>query len=367
MMKKILMILFLISCLQNVMGKDKELRKDLSSYFSSIFSTNEPGGAVLLAKRGKVIFEGGYGLADIKTREGISPDTLFNIGSISKTFVANGILILHSEGKLSIDDSIVKYLSGFNNPDLAKSIRIVHLLSHTSGILDNRNPEQRREFFLTAGDRENFEPLKKDLRVSFLPGEGFEYSNPAYNALALIIEEVTGAKWQDFIRNRVFIPSEMKRSTITEGAHPQTGVAHGYIRAEGRFVENDYGEVPTFCAAGNGGVWSSVRELLKYETALGEGKVISKDLLERSRKAYKPDNWRREDAPSVGYGWFVNDEAPGSVGHTGSQGGFISDYLFFPQSGYFYVLLCNTPKPIREIRQKVMELMIKHGFSTNRK
>jgi len=356
-MKVIMIIVWMAGCVSGVQGKEDSFKTAVADFFSSQFCSKEPGGAVLIAKGGNVIFEGGYGLADMVTQEKITPDTLFNTGSISKTFVANGILILEQQGRISIEDRIVKYFKDFKKPALAESIRIIHFLSHTSGIIDSRNVDQNPVFFMTANDRENFEPLKQNDALLFNPGEKFDYSNPAFNGLALIIEAVTRMKWQDFIRENIFTPAVMERSTITDGAHPQSGVSHGYIRKGDGFCENDYGEVPTFCAAGNGGVWSTVRELFKYERALQAGKIINQELFLRSRTVYKPKNWQG-DAPQLGYGWFVFEkENPSFVGHTGSQGGFISDYVYFPKRDVFYVLLCNTPKPIREFRKTVCALM----------
>jgi len=360
-MRVIMMFLWMIGCVVGVWGADESFKDAVSGYFSSRFSNSEPGGAVLIAKSGRVIFEEGYGLADLATREKITPDTLFNTGSISKTFVATGILVLQQQGRLSIEDRLAKYFPDFKKPQLAQAIKIVHFLSHTSGIVDSRKVDQNPVFFLTADDRENFAPLKQNDGSLFNPGEKFDYSNPAYNGLALIIEAVSGMKWQNFIRKHVFEPAGMQRSTITDGEHPRSGVSHGYVRDGDVFVESDYGEVPTFCAAGNGGVWSSVRELMMYEGALRAGKVIDKVLFTRSRTVYKPENWQMADAPQLGYGWFVHADAePAFVGHTGSQGGFISDYVYFPEWDVFYVVLCNTPKPIREYRQKVCELILQY-------
>ena len=165
---------------------------DLDTIFDSIFKADEPGGAVLIAKDGKVIYEKGFGVEDITTKKPIGINTLFNVGSISKTFVAFGILQLAKENKLSIDDDIYKYFPDFKDSSLAKKIKIHHLLTHSSGLPDIRNVQGDSIFFLTAKDEENWAPIKKADSLEFEPGERFHYSNPAFNALALIIEKVTG-------------------------------------------------------------------------------------------------------------------------------------------------------------------------------
>jgi CubicO group peptidase (beta-lactamase class C family) len=157
----------------------------------------------------------------------------------------------------------------------------------------------------------------------------------------------------------IFEPAGMKSSTITDGPYPQAGVAHGYILNDQKeFEEKDYGEEPTFAAAGNGGVWSSVEELWLYEQAIQQHIFLKKENIELSRLVYKFSNWKDKQPSVLGLSWFLTKEGTlDLIGHTGSQGGFISDYIWMPGKKIFYVLLCNTPKSIRTIRSKVFELM----------
>lgn len=331
----------------------------LDSLFSSYFKPGDPGGAVLIARGDEILYKNGFGIADLNTKEQISPQTIFNLGSISKTFVAYGILKLANEKKISLDDDLLKYFSDFADEGIAKKVRIVHLLTHTSGLPDNRHVKENHDFYLWAKDEENFAPLKKTARLEFEPGTKYKYSNPAFNGLALIIEKVSGMKWQDYIKRNIFTPAGMKYSTITDGAHPSSGVAHGYIKTDqGNFEELDYGEEPTFPAAGNGGVWSSVEELWKYEKAIQAHVFLTAEMIRLSRSVFQFEGWQDSTASRLGLSWFIN-QADGEqmIGHTGSQGGFSSDYCWYPGTGIFYVLLCNTPVPLAEIRGKVLEIL----------
>src|SRR5204863_2815075 len=130
----------------------------LNDYFSQQFPANEPGGAVLIMKGDSVVFAKGFGIADIHSKEPITTKTLFNLGSISKTFVANAILILQEQGKLSVEDSLIKYFPDFKNKALAKKIKLKHLLTHSSGLPDNRQVQKDTVFYLTAKDVENWYP-----------------------------------------------------------------------------------------------------------------------------------------------------------------------------------------------------------------
>lgn len=337
---------------------------ELDSLFKVYFNSGEPGGAVLLVKDGKVIYKEGFGIADINTKEHITTQTLFNVGSISKTFVAYGILKLASEKKLSLQDDIYKYFPDFKNKEIARKVKLYHLLTHTSGIPDSRPVEAQHDFYLIAKDEENFAPLKQTDSLEFEPGTKYHYSNPAFNGLALIIEKITGKKWQDYIAASIFSPAGMKTSTITDGPHPESGVSHGYVlNKEKKFEELDYGEEPTFAAAGNGGVWSSVEELWKYEQAIQQNVFLDNNWISLSRTRYLFPAWKDSIPSRLGLSWFITMEAGETmIGHTGSQGGFISDYCWLPDRKIFYVLLCNFPKPIKEIRVRLFGFLKENNW-----
>ncbi|MGN6165818.1 MAG: serine hydrolase domain-containing protein [Flavisolibacter sp.] len=359
-MKKIVILSFICFASINCFAQAK-VEGSLDSIFNSQFKSNEPGGAVLIVKNGKIIYKKGFGVEDIKTKKRITSQSLFNVGSISKTFVAYGILNLAKEGKLSLNDDLGQYFPGFKNPALAKQVKIYNLLTHTSGLPDNRNVDADSVFYLTAKDAENWAPIMQNDTLEFEPGEKWKYSNPAFNGLALIIEKLTKEKWQHYINRLIFKPSGMVHSTITDGAHPEKGVTHGYVlTAAHQFMEKDYGEEPTFCAAGNGGVWSSVEELWKYEQAIEQHIFLDSAWIEKSRTIYPMPNWKDTREPFMGLSWFITGEAENKfIGHTGSQGGFRGDYVWMPNKEIFYVLLCNTPKPIVEIRRAVLDVVEK--------
>lgn len=320
----------------------------LDAYFSSSFPPDQPGVAVLIAKRGQVIYQAGFGVADLRTREPITTRTLFNLGSLSKTFVANAILVLQERGQLSVDDPLSKYFPGFTHRELADRVQLRHLLTHTSGLPDLRPVEAQPGFFLTAKDPENWAPIMQAESLEFEPGTRFAYSNPAYNGLALVVEQVSGRAWQAFVRETIFAPAGMTTSTITDGPHPERGVAHGYVRdgadGTGPLIEYDYGEVPTFAAAGNGGVWSSVEELARYERALTGGRFLPPATVADSRTAKTFPNWDSPEPPFIGWSWFIRElEGTPIIGHTGGQGGFSTQYFVVPAHDVLVIFLLNGP------------------------
>ncbi len=332
----------------------------IDSLFSSFLKIDEPGGAVLIAKGEQIIFNKGYGIADINTKELITPHTIFNTGSVSKTIVSNAILLLEQRHLLSLDDNLLKYFPDFKNKEIAEQVKIKHLLSHVSGLPDNREVSKNHDFYLTADDEQNFAPVQQTDTLEFAPGSRYKYSNPAFNALALIVEKVTGNKWQQFVRTEIFAKAEMTESDITDGSHPETGVAHAYEKQNGEFKELDYGEEPTFCAAGNGGIWCSVTDLHKYYLALLKPAFLNKEIITGSMQVKNFDNWSSEKQPINGYSWFITKTINGleRIGHTGSQGGFRANFQFIPAKKIFVGMLFNNPHNCEILMEKI-ELILK--------
>ncbi|MFK7748854.1 MAG: serine hydrolase domain-containing protein [Kordia sp.] len=352
--------IIVISCADK--ATNDNLESQLNILFEEEFSQDEPGGSILVKKGDKIAYLKSYGLADLTTKEKITENTIFNTGSISKTFVANGILILNERDSLSLDDNLYKHFNDFKNKTLAEKVTIKHMLSHTSGLPDLRNAwdKENFDFYLTAKDKENFDPLKQADSLNFEPGAKFEYSNPSYNGLALIIEQLTNEPWQRFIENNIFKPSGMQHSKITNGSYPESGVAHAYDNYYekgdsiyyGAYYEYDYGEFTTFAAAGNGGIWASVLDLAKYEESIQNNVFLSKEMTNESRTVFHPKGWSETTAPYIGYGWFTGEHTLFEVQsdfnidfiyHTGSQGGFRAFFVKIPEKDILLVGLFNRP------------------------
>ncbi|MEJ0056929.1 MAG: serine hydrolase domain-containing protein [Bacteroidota bacterium] len=277
---------------------------------------------------------------------------------MSKTFVANGILLLAEQGRLSVEDSLLKYFPGFKNKEIAKKVKIKHLLTHTSGLPDNRQVSKDSVFFLTADDEQNWYPVTQTDTLEFEPGSKYNYSNPAYNALALIIEQVARQRWRNFIQENIFIPTGMKTTTITDGPHPSQGVSHAYTMIAHQWTEDDFGEEPTFCAAGNGGVWSSVEELALYETALQKATFLKAETIKDSRTIKTFPNWSDVKPADRGWSWqVVSVDGTNTAEHTGHQGGFAANYVSFPEKGILFVVLHNAPYDVYLYREKVISFL----------
>lgn len=343
------MALTLCSCEENKFDK----------LFSSQIKADGPGASVLIVQGDSVIFSKSYGLADLGTKEPITSKTLFNVGSITKTFVMNAILMLRDEGKLSLEDSLIKYFPEFKNKEIGSKVKIKHLLTHTSGLPDLRPVSEQREFYLTADDAQNWAPILQADSLVFEPGSKYEYSNPAFNALALIIEKTSGQPWRSFVAERIFKPAGMTTTTITDGPHPESGVSHGYVWENEKWNELDFGEEPTFCAAGNGGVWSSVEELWKYQKAMETAAFSNARTIAESKEIKTFPRWSSTTSPFIGWSWFIGKTDSGlkTVGHTGTQGGFYADYVTIPEKKIFYIMLSNFPIDRSFLNKEVLKLL----------
>jgi CubicO group peptidase (beta-lactamase class C family) len=155
----------------------------------------------------------------------------------------------------------------------------------------------------------------------------------------------------------------MTTSTITDGPHPESEVSHGYVLNHGKWTEDDYGEEPTFPASGNGGIWSSVEELARYEQAIQRATFLSPASIIDSRTVKSFPNWNSTTPPVIGWSWFIENNRNGfkTIGHTGSQGGFLCNYVTIPESKVFFAILCNTPRDVNAYTEKIEQWLMTTG------
>jgi CubicO group peptidase (beta-lactamase class C family) len=357
---------FVLVLIITPVGCKNQTNSNVAEALDSLFTElngDIPGGSFVVLQGDIELYSASYGLADIETGEPFTSATVANIGSITKTFVAYAILILEKQGRLSLDDSIIKYFPDFKNSSIAGKVKIIHLLTHTSGLPDVRNTGDNREFFLTADDEQNFAPLKLADSLEFEPGTDYNYSNPSYNGLALIVEQVTGMNWRDFVRKEIFEPAGMTESKITDGAYPESGVAHGYRKTAESYEEYDFGEYPTFCAAGNGGIWSSVEELAKYVRAIENSTFLDGESIGKSKQIWEFPGWTGNEPTARGISWVIhNADNPGKslcIEHSGSQGGFRAHLLMYPDEQLTIIWLTNNSKVYTTL---IQEVLTRYGY-----
>jgi len=288
-----------------------------------------PAISIAVIKDGKIIKVEGYGLANVELNVPARPETVYKIGSVSKQFIASGIMLLVQEGKLSLDDRISKFLD--ETPDTWKEITIRHLLTHTSGIIR---------------EAPGFDPLKiqSDADViktayssalRFAPGEKWEYCNVGYFSLAEIIRKITGKPWGDYLRERLFLPLEMNATRTTTMTELVQNRANGYGWRDGA-LQN---AAIYFALRPSGAFLSSVLDLAKWDAALYTDKFLKQPALDQMWTSVKLNNGTSHP---YGFGWEL-DTVSGHrlVHHGGSLPGFRAELARFVDDKLTVIVLTN--------------------------
>jgi D-alanyl-D-alanine carboxypeptidase len=308
-MRKSKLVLSLMFCSSTLFSQNFTARLD--SLFKANYKSSDPGAVAVILDQGKPIYKKGFGLANLKSKFPITSSTSFNIGSLTKQFTAYAILQLWQEKKLSLDDKLIKFFPEFN-PRTGNLISIKQLLTHSSGILDHY------EFTDTvsvrhATDKTVLEAVKDLDTTYFVPGSRFRYSNTGYCLLALIVEKVSGLEYSEYLKKFIFHPLLMHESTVFKMGDQgfQRAVGYQYDSSSKKFRELDAMESIFFSTEGDGGIYTSADDYLKWCISLDQGKGMDKALVE---KAQTPQiSIDSSKGLSYGFGWFVHKTDGGTT------------------------------------------------------
>ena len=310
----------------------------LDSLMYSIYHKDQPGAAIAVVKNGKVIFKKGYGVADLDTKNIISSSTNFNICSMTKQFTAYGILKLQNQKKLSLDDKLIKYFPDFNTK-AASNVTVRHLLTHSSGIVDHYSYVDKK-LFKEFWDKDVLSAVKSVDSVYFPVASKYQYSNTAFCLLSLIIEKVSRKTFPDFIKENIFKPLKMNKSDVIKPDFKISERAFGYEFEKDSFKIDDAKESLFFSTMGDGGIYTSIDDYLKWLTAIQKEKILNPQLIKEAQSAKFPIDTARNI--SYGYGWFVAGSGKNKVVyHTGSNGGFRTIVFTVPSQKYSVVIFSN--------------------------
>jgi len=326
----------------------------LDSIMSSIYTNDHPGAAIAIVRNGEVVFKKGYGIANIDSKRPITSSTNFNICSMTKQFTAYGILKLASEKKLSLDDKIDKYFPDFNSK-VAGIVTIRHLLTHSSGIVDHYDYVDKT-LFKEFWDRDVLNAIKSVDSVYFPIGSRYRYSNTAFCLLSLIIEHVSGYSFPEFIQEYIFKPLKMNNSEVIKPDFKISERAFGYEFENDSFKISDARESLFFSTMGDGGIYTSIDDYLKWIMAIQNGKVLNSSIIKEAQSAqFKIDITRNL---SYGYGWFVAGSDDNKiVYHPGSNGGFRTIIFMIPSKKYSVVIFSNrTGIDLEDLVRKINKI-----------
>jgi len=325
----------LLTAAQN--KQTKEMVKQADKYITENFKQLAPGCAVLVAKKGEVLLEKGYGTANLELNVPMSSAMVFRIGSITKQFTAVAILQLMEKGQLSLTDSIQQYIPGFHFK--GKKINIEHLLTHTSGIrgyeeIDSKIPNAIRIDFPSSQVIDSLDRLA----LEFEPDTKYHYSNSNYFLLACIIERVSGKSYPQYIKENIIEPADLTSTLYESQTEIIPNRANGYAYAEGKYRNADF--ISMSLVFGAGALLSTVTDLYKWHKALYNGKLIKQETLSKAIRPHQLSNGKQIE---YGYGFF-NKTINGlnSIGHGGSIDGFRAIEMYYPGEDVFITLLCNA-------------------------
>ena len=320
---------------------------DLTAQVDAIFEdfVGQPGCNVGVARSGKLVLERSYGLADVANVVPLSPETRFDIGSMTKQFTAAAVLILADQGKIGLDDDIHRYVPELPNYGVKVSIR--QMLHHISGIMDEG--ELLKLSGWVYGEAQSAHDalwaLTRMPTLNFAPGTRQSYSNGNYVLLGLVVERVSGQPLGAYLQSTIFGPLGMTHTML---AHDDTVVVPHKARAyliDGlpRLMENR-GE-----ASGAGGIVTTVGDLALWERNFDNPKVGGAKVM-AEMEAVEP----LADGSDNNYaaGLFIRSyRGLRAVEHDGGNGGFNADKVRFPSAGLTFIDLCNRRDPANIIRK----------------
>ncbi len=302
------------------------------------FTPSTPGCAVALAKDGQTLYSHGYGSANLEYGVPLADTTVLESGSVAKQFTASALVLLAQDGKLSLDDDIRKYLPEV--PNFGKTITIRNLLTHTSGLRDQwglLGIEGRGPGLQVHSPATTLDLVAHQKMLNFPPGSEYLYSNTGYALAGIIVERVSGKSLQEFSQERMFRPLGM---THTQWRDDYTRVvpnrATAYAESNGEFHQ----DMPFTNMVGNGGVLSTMGDLLKWNANFDDPKVGGKAYVDAMQTRMRLTNGR-----TIAYalGLTVSDyHGIREVSHDGSTAGYRTYLGRFPDQHVSVAVWCNN-------------------------
>ena len=297
-------------------------------------------GAVLIARRGRPVYQSAWGPADRERRIPNRLATRFRNGSMNKMFTAVAVLTLVQAGKVRLDAPIGTYLTAYPNPSVAKRVTVHQLLTHTAGMGDVFGPELSaiRDQLRQHGDyvrRFAQQPLLSE------PGSRWIYSNYGFIVLGAIVEAVSGQSYDDYVRDHVYRPAAM----IDTGSQPESETvfrrAIGYMRPPGASAWMPNASTLPYRGTAAGGGYTTVADLMRFAQALSSGR-----LLDAKHTALLTTGTVEALGGKYAYGFVEHvEDGVRSFGHGGNAPGMDADLRIFPDSGYVVAVLANVDPP----------------------
>jgi CubicO group peptidase (beta-lactamase class C family) len=294
-----------------------------------------PGACVLVLHEGEPVIRRAFGMADLEQQIEATSATNYRLASVTKQFTAAAVLKLMEEGAVTLDAPLTEWFPAL--PDCAARATPRQLLTHTSGIIDYEDliPPARTS---QLHDADVLQLLESEPRTYFAPGTAYRYSNSGYALLALIVESVSGKRFAAFLRERIFEPLGMSGTVAhQDGVSSVAHRAFGYSWGDSEWRRTD--RSLTSAVLGDGGVYSSVDDLAKWDAALYDGRLLRPESL---RLAFAPATCTDDPAVRYGFGWRITGQ---TVWHSGESIGFRNVLVRWPKQRLTVIVLTNRNEP----------------------
>ncbi|SFC82227.1 CubicO group peptidase, beta-lactamase class C family [Parapedobacter composti] len=317
------------------------------------YNGENPGASLLVVQDGRVLLQRHYGYADLEHKQPVSATTNFRLASVSKQFTATCILQLVHQGKLAMGTTLAEAFPGF--PAYGNTVTVKHLLTHTSGIPDYEDYVADTAFNPQIKDQGVLDILMKLESGYFKPGTQFRYSNSGYALLALMVARYSGQPFAAYLQQHIFAPLGMTSTLAHEEGKTTVPVrAFGYSATDGRWVRRD--QSSTSAVLGDGGIYSNVLDMLKWDQALYTGSVLPIHWIDESFAYHRLAGG---GTVGYGYGWHLKQTKDGhkAVYHTGSSTSFRNIFYRIPSRRFSIILLTNRNEPREEDMLTLAELI----------
>jgi CubicO group peptidase (beta-lactamase class C family) len=294
-----------------------------------------PGVSLAVIKNGEIVLAKGYGLANIEHQVPVKPETIFQSGSMGKQFTATAVMMLVEEGKLSLDDKLIKFFP--DGPEAWRNITVRHLLTHTSGMGDYPDDfDLRRDYT----EDEMLQRIKT-IPLAFQPGEKWSYSNLAYVTLGVLIHKVSGKFYGDFLQERVFKPLGMSTARVISEADIVPNRAAGYRLVNGE-LKNQNWVSPTLNTTADGALYLTVYDMAKWDAALYTEKLLKRSSLDQMWTPVKLNDGKTSP---YGFGWALgNVHGHRLIEHGGAWQGFKSQISRYVDDKLTVVVFANQAR-----------------------
>ena len=351
-MRVVLILLLTLSTI--ISSGNKSIEHQIDTIFKEFNSSSGPGVSAAIIKNDTIIYQKGFGLADIEDKTLIEPNTNFRLASITKQFTALSILLLETEGKLSLTDRLTKYF-----PELSESyseITLKNVLQHTSGIVDYENLANRKDT-TQLRDKDVLKLLSEQDTLYFKPGTMHQYSNSGYALLSLLVERLSGISFAEFLNVRIFKPLQMNNTVAYQkGISKVVNRAYGYTKLDSGFVDSDQSLYSA--VLGDGGIYSSTIDLIKWDKEVNSPTLLPK---EKFDQVFVKGKTAAGEEFDYGFGWrldpYKNHER---LYHTGGTSGFSNIYMKLPEYQLTIIVLINIyDYDAKGYAEKVADIFIK--------